>query len=104
MVDNAPVLEVRKLVKHFPVRRGLFRRTVGQVHAVDEVSFAIRPGETFALVGESGSGKTTTGRCILRLVEPTSGEVQFEGQDVLGLDRRALRQLRRKTQVNQDSI
>ena len=99
MSVDAPVLEVRNLVKHFPVRRGLFRRTVAQVHAVDDVSFDIRPGETLSLVGESGSGKTTTGRCVLRLVEPTSGEVRFEGQDVLGLDRGSLRKLRRKTQV-----
>ncbi len=99
MSVDAPVLEVRKLVKRFPVRRGVFRRTVAQVHAVDDVSFDIRPGETLSLVGESGSGKTTTGRCVLRLVEPTSGEVRFEGQDVLGLDRGSLRKLRRKTQV-----
>jgi len=99
MSVDAPILEVRKLVKHFPVRRGVFRRTVAQVHAVDDVSFDIRPGETLSLVGESGSGKTTTGRCVLRLVEPTSGEVRFEGQDILGLDPGALRKLRRKTQV-----
>ncbi len=99
MSIDPPVLEVRKLVKHFPVRRGVFRRTVAQVHAVDDVSFDIRQGETLSLVGESGSGKTTTGRCVLRLVEPTSGEVRFEGQDVLGLDQRSLRKLRRKTQV-----
>ena len=99
MSVDAPILEVRKLVKHFPVRRGVFRRTVAQVHAVDDVSFDIRPGETLSLVGESGSGKTTTGRCVLRLVEPTSGEVRFEGQDILGLDPGSLRKLRRKTQV-----
>lgn len=99
MSVDAPILEVRKLVKRFPVRRGVFQRTVAQVHAVDDVSFDIRPGETLSLVGESGSGKTTTGRCVLRLVEPTSGEVRFEGQDILGLDRRSLRKLRRKTQV-----
>ena len=96
---DAPVLEVRNLVKYFPVRRGVFRRTVAEVHAVDDVSFDVRPGETLSLVGESGSGKTTTGRCVLRLVEPTSGEVRFEGQDVLGLDPGSLRKLRRKTQV-----
>jgi oligopeptide/dipeptide ABC transporter ATP-binding protein len=93
------VLEVRDLVKRFPVRRGLLRRTVAQVHAVDGVSFTIRSGETLALVGESGSGKTTTGRCVLRLVEPTSGEIRFEGQDVLSLERRSLRQFRRKAQI-----
>jgi oligopeptide/dipeptide ABC transporter ATP-binding protein len=99
MPVDTPVLEVRKLVKRFPVRRGLFRRTVAQVHAVDDVSFDIGQGETLSLVGESGSGKTTTGRCVLRLVEPTSGEIRFEGQDVLSLDQRSLRKLRRKTQV-----
>lgn len=93
------VLEVRDLVKRFPVRRGLLRRTVAQVHAVDGVSFSIRSGETLSLVGESGSGKTTTGRCVLRLVEPTSGEIRFEGQDVLSLERRSLRQFRRKAQI-----
>lgn len=93
------ILEVRNLVKHFPVRRGILRRTVAHVHAVDSVSFDVRTGETLALVGESGSGKTTTGRCILRLIEPTSGEVRFEGQDVLALGRNSLRQLRRKAQV-----
>ncbi len=99
MPVDTPVLEVRKLVKRFPVRRGLFRRTVAQVHAVDDVSFDIGQGETLSLVGESGSGKTTTGRCVLRLVEPTSGEIRFEGQDLLSLDQSSLRKLRRKTQV-----
>ncbi len=97
LVEN--VLEVRDLVKRFPVRRGLLRRTVAQLHAIDGVSFTIRSGETLSLVGESGSGKTTTGRCILRLVEPTSGEIRLEGQDVLALDQRSLRQLRRKAQI-----
>jgi len=94
-----PLLEVRDLVKHFPIRRGLLSRTVGQVRAVDGVSFAVRPGEVLGLVGESGCGKTTTGRCILRLIEPSSGSVRFDGREVLTLDRRALRALRREMQI-----
>jgi len=94
-----PLLEVRDLVKHFPVRRGLFGRTVGQVRAVDGVSFDIRGGEVLGLVGESGCGKTTTGRCILRLIEPTSGSVRFDGREVTRLPRRELRALRREMQI-----
>jgi oligopeptide transport system ATP-binding protein len=93
-----PLLEVRRLVKEFARRKGLFGRGV-PVRAVDEVSFAIERGETFGLVGESGSGKTTTGRCILRLVEPTSGEVIFDGRDVLALSRGELRRARREMQI-----
>ena len=93
-----PLLEVRHLVKEFARRPGLFGgRTT--VRAVDDVSFTIDKGETFGLVGESGSGKTTTGRCILRLVEPTSGEVLFEDRDVLALPRGELRRLRRHMQI-----
>ncbi len=93
------LLEVRNLVKHFPVRRGWFKKEVGRVRAVDGVSFDVNEGETLALVGESGSGKTTTGRLVLRLIEPTSGEVLFEGQNVLALGREPLRKLRRKMQI-----
>jgi ABC-type oligopeptide transport system ATPase subunit len=93
-----PLLTVRNLVKEFPGSRGWSgRRTV--VRAVDSVSFAVEPGETFGLVGESGSGKTTTGRCILRLVEPTSGEVWFKDRDVLALSADALRRARRDMQI-----
>jgi ABC-type oligopeptide transport system ATPase subunit len=92
------LLEVRHLVKTFTRRRGLFGRGPA-VRAVDDVSFSIERGETFGLVGESGSGKTTTGRCILRLVEPTSGEVIFDGRDVLGLSRGDLRRARRDMQI-----
>src|SRR6185436_20560691 len=77
-----PLLEVRHLVKHFVRKQGLFRPP-SVVKAVDDVSFTIGEGEMFGLVGESGSGKSTTGRCILRLMEPTSGEVRFKGENVL---------------------
>jgi peptide/nickel transport system ATP-binding protein len=93
------LLEVRGLEKHFPVRRGIFSRVSGWVRAVDGVSFSVRAGETLALVGESGSGKTTTGRCILRLVEPTRGGVRFDGQDLLALSPAAMRRMRRHLQV-----
>ena len=93
-----PLLEVRHLVKEFGRNAGLLRqRTV--VRAVNDVTFAIDEGETFGLVGESGSGKTTTGRCILRLVEPTSGEVRFKGEDVLSFSPSRMRQARRDMQV-----
>ena len=93
-----PLLEVRHLSKEFSRTKGLFGKgTV--VRAVDDVSFSIEKGETFGLVGESGSGKTTTGRCILRLIEPTSGEVVFDGRDVLKLSRGDLRRARRDMQI-----
>jgi len=93
------LLEVRDLVKHFTVGGGLFGGPRGVVRAVDGVSFSIRPGETLGLVGESGCGKTTTGRCILQLERPTSGQVIFEGRDLAALDEGALRSIRRKVQV-----
>ena len=94
-----PLLEVRDLVRHFPVRRGFFGRVSGQVRAVDGVSFDLHEGEVLGLVGESGCGKTTTGRCVLRLIEPTSGTVRFDGRDITRLSRRELRPLRRQMQV-----
>jgi len=93
------LLIVENLVKHFPVRRGIFSRTVGSVRAVDGVSFQIRRGKTLSLVGESGSGKTTTGRAVLRLIEPTAGRILFDGLDVIRLDRRQMRALRKRMQV-----
>jgi oligopeptide transport system ATP-binding protein len=96
---ETPLLEVKNLKKYFPIRGGLFSREVARVHAVDDVSFTIQKGETLGLVGESGCGKSTTGRCILRLIEPTSGEVTFEGQNVTALDKRSLRHLRRDMQI-----
>ena len=94
-----PLLHVKGLVKNFSLRGGLFSREVDLVHAVDGVSFEIAAGETLGLVGESGSGKSTTGRCILRLIEPTAGEVWFEGKNVTALDSNALTSLRRDMQI-----
>ena len=94
-----PLLSVRDLAKHFPIHTGLLRRKTGAVRAVDGVSFDVARGETLAVVGESGCGKTTTGRSILRLIEPTGGSVHFDGVDVLSLDRGRLRALRRQMQI-----
>jgi ABC-type oligopeptide transport system ATPase subunit len=93
-----PLLEVRNLVKEFTRGHGLFRKA-STIRAVDGVTFNIDEGETFGLVGESGSGKTTTGRCILRLIEPTSGEVRFRDEDVLHFSRARMRQARRDMQI-----
>jgi oligopeptide transport system ATP-binding protein len=95
----APLLKVDKLVKHFPIRGGVLGRIVDKVHAVDGVSFELAPGETLGVVGESGCGKSTTGRCILRLIEPTSGEVWFEGKNVTTADKDQLRALARDMQI-----
>ena len=94
-----PLLSVRGLKKHFPIRGGILSREVDRVHAVEGVSFDIAPGETLGLVGESGCGKSTTGRCILRLIEPSAGEVLFQGRDVTKMDGEALRALRRDMQI-----
>ncbi len=99
MGRGEPLLVVRDLRKYFPVKRGVLARVVANVKAVDGVSFGIGRGETLGLVGESGSGKTTVGRCILRLIEPTSGAVEFDGTDVLGLDSNAMRKMRRHMQI-----
>jgi oligopeptide transport system ATP-binding protein len=96
---SAALLEVRDLVKHFPIGGGMFTMPVGVVRAIDGVSFSIREGETLGLVGESGCGKTTTGRCILQLERPTSGSIVFEGIDMVTLDAAELRAVRRRVQV-----
>ncbi len=94
-----PVLEVQGLSKHFPVRKGLLRRTVGHVYAVDDVSFSIGTGETLGLVGESGCGKTTVGRTIMRLIEPTAGAIRLDGHDVTSLGKVEMRPFRRQMQI-----
>ena len=93
-----PLLEVRNLTKEFTRKKGLFG-TATSLRAVDRVTFDVAEGETFGLVGESGSGKTTTGRCILRLIEPTSGEIRFRGEDVLAFSKGRMRQARREMQI-----
>ncbi|MEY2818317.1 MAG: ABC transporter ATP-binding protein [Chloroflexota bacterium] len=97
--EQPDLLVVDKLVKYFPVRAGLFQRVSAWVQAVDKVSFAVKKGETLGMVGESGCGKTTVGRTILRLIEPTSGDVTFEGKNVLKLNQRELKPLRRDMQI-----
>ncbi len=96
---SEPLLRIKDLVKRFPVKGGLLGGVVDHVHAVDGVSFELAPGETLGLVGESGCGKSTTGRCILRLIEPTAGEIWFEGKDVTALEGDALRRLARDMQI-----
>src|SRR5215207_10204134 len=102
-MEQNVLLEVRNLKKYFPIQRGFFRRTVGNVRAVDGISFTLRAGETLGLVGESGCGKTTTGRVILRAYDPTAGEVLFrrgdQMVDIAGLSARGLNDLRRDMQI-----
>ena len=97
--STPPLLKVDKLVKHFPIRGGMLGKTVDKVHAVDGISFDLQAGETLGVVGESGCGKSTTGRCILRLIEPTSGEVWFEGKNVTRASKTELRALARDMQI-----
>jgi oligopeptide/dipeptide ABC transporter ATP-binding protein len=93
------LLEVKNLKKYFPVKKGILSRTMGQVRAVDGVSFALKRGETLGLVGESGCGKTTVGRSILRLIEPTAGQITFNDQNLLELEREELRKVRASLQI-----
>ena len=96
---TTPLLQVKGLKKHFPIRGGLLQRVVDHVHAVDGVSFDLAAGETLGLVGESGCGKSTTGRCVLRLIEPSAGEVLFEGRDVGAMGGEEMRALARDMQI-----
>ena len=96
---ETPLLEVKHLKKHFPIKGGVFSKTIGYVYAVDDINFTLEKGETLGLVGESGCGKSTTGRTILRLIEPTDGIISFEGKDITHLDKSAMRALRREMQI-----
>jgi oligopeptide transport system ATP-binding protein len=96
---SIPLLSVRGLKKHFPIRGGILGREIDRVHAIDGVSFNLAAGETLGLVGESGCGKSTTGRCILRLIEPTEGEVRFQDRDIIALQGEDLRRLRSDMQI-----
>src|SRR3954468_7128253 len=96
---KGPLVSVRGLSKHFPIKKGLFGKPGGYVRAVQDVSFDIMPGETLGLVGESGCGKTTVGRLILKLDEPSGGAIRFEGTDIASLRARDMRDLRRRIQV-----
>jgi peptide/nickel transport system ATP-binding protein len=97
--NGQPLVEVDSLVKYFPIKEGLLSREVARVHAVDDVTFSVREGETLGLVGESGCGKSTLGRTVVRLLEPTAGDVKFRGQSIAKLSRKKLRPLRREMQM-----
>jgi oligopeptide transport system ATP-binding protein len=97
--QNGALVQVQSLKKYFPIRKGVLSREVARVHAVDDVTLSVAEGETLGLVGESGCGKSTLGRCIVRLLEPTAGEIVFDGRSIGTLGARKLRPLRREMQM-----
>jgi len=99
LAEDEKLLEIKNLKKYFPVKEGVFRRTVAHVKAVDDITFHIKKGETLGLVGESGCGKSTAGRTILRLLEATAGEIWFEGKNLVDLDKKELREMRKEMQI-----
>ena len=99
MIKTDKILEIKNLVKYFPLTGGMFGRQIGQIHAVDGISFSLQEGTTLGLVGESGCGKSTLGRTLLRLIEPSSGEIFFEGKNITKIKQKELRILRKKIQM-----